>query len=346
MATEKKLTTAQQLNFKDDFSMLRGNVNGARLVYLDSSATSLKPQKVVDKVVEFYTEFTSNVARGDSLLSEITTLAFEDVRSKVADYIGANYHEIVFTMNASDALNKIPLMLKLSQNDRVITTLLEHHSNYLPWITRCNATVVDLNERYDIDIDYLVKNLSSDIKLVAVTMGSNVTGNLQQVEEIVALCRSMKIPVVVDATQVVGHKRINVKELGCDFLVFSAHKMLGPSGVGVLYINDNISDKLCPAFYGGGMVAKIDKEITFKTSPFCFETGTPAIENVLGFGAALDYLVDIGIDKIEHILCELNDYAYEKGSRLLSFFYICQEERTNEFIEIAISMIKSTLGLL
>lgn len=293
----------------NDFPMLSRNVNGTRLVYLDSAATSLKPNKVISKINNFYNSSTSNVYRGTSVLSEETTLEFNEVRCKVADFIGANHQEVIFTSGATDSINKLSLMLGLKENDVVLTTLLEHHSNFLPWQCRAKTKIIKLDINGNIDIDNLERAIDGNTKLVAFSFASNVTGNIQDVRKIVEVCKKHSVLSLVDATQAAGHISFNVKDIDCDFLVFSAHKMLGPSGVGVLYVHNRNFPNLLPAFYGGGMVDKITgSEVKYKVPPFCFESGTPNIEGVLGFGGAIDYINEIGLHNVHKYLEEIDSY--------------------------------------
>lgn len=311
---------------KDDFPILSKTINGSRIVYLDSSATSLKPKTVLSKISDFYNNTTSNAYRGTSVLAESVTLALTDVRTKVADFIGANHQEIIFTSNATDAINKLSLMLNLKKEDEVLTTVLEHHSNFLPWLARASVKVVGLDENGDIDIGQLESMITSDTKLVTCSFVSNVMGNIQNVYRIIEICKKHSVLSLIDATQMAGHKPFNVKDMDCDFLVFSAHKMLGPSGVGVLYVHNRNFKNLTPAFYGGGMVDKITQsDIKYKAPPYCFEAGTPNIENLLGLGAAVDYINNVGIENISKYMDEIDEYLVsrmQKHSKIVFPFCI------------------------
>lgn len=301
------------MNVNGDFPILKSS-NNKNLIYLDSAATTLKPQKVIDTVNEFYNELTSNVFRGAHVNSEKVSIKFDNVRKKVAYYINANYEEIIFTHNATDAINKLSEMLDIKDDDIIVNSILEHHSNYLPWRMKGKLISVGIDSRGNIDINELKDILDkNNVKLVAITMVSNVTGNVQPIKQIVSLCKEKGVLTLVDASQAVSHMKISVKDVGCDFMAFSGHKMLSPSGVGVLYVSKGQIDSLSIPQFGGGMVDKItDSSIKYKSAPYCFEAGTPAIESVLGLGAAIDYINSIGIENIEKHMFELSDYFIEK----------------------------------
>lgn len=311
---------------KDKFPLLRNSKN---LIYFDNSGTTLKPQKVLDAITEVYNQYTSNVFRGEHRMAERASIALEEVRSKAAEFIGANYDEIIFTSNATDSINKVSIMMGINKTDKIMASILEHHSNYLPWTLKGECILVDIDEKGIINLEHIRKLLKKKIRLAAVTMASNVTGNIQPVKEIVKLCHEYGTCVLVDATQMVAHKKINVKDLDCDYLVFSAHKMFGPSGVGVLYAKSEILEQLSPCVYGGGMVNQVNQEgITFKEVPYCFEAGTPPIENIIGFGAAIDFIREVGMEQIAKYENELNDYAKEQLEQLDMLeipFMICDE---------------------
>lgn len=300
------------MNITKDFPML----SSTNIVYLDNASTTFKPYKVINSVNEFYSSHTSNAFRGEHQLSEKTNMKIRKVRSLAATNINAAYEEIIFTHNCTDSINMLASMLGLKETDKVLCSILEHHSNLLPWKGKCRVQEIDVKEGF-IDLDLFKEHLTNDVKLAAITLVSNVTGNIQPVQEVIELCKKKNILTLVDASQAIGHIKVDVKELDCDFLVFSAHKMLGPSGVGVLYGKKECLETLKPSRYGGGMVNQITAEKTFyKEIPHCFESGTPAIENIIGFGAALEYIMQIGIENIHNYLDELNIYMFEKLNAL------------------------------
>lgn len=301
-------------NTVKDFPLINKNKN---IIYMDSAATTLKPQKVVDSICDFYYSYTSNVFRGVHPFSEKASMNFEDTRRLVSSYINALPEEIIFTQNCTDSINLLKNLLNLNKNDIVINSILEHHSNYLPWLKSTTLLTVNIDDNGMIDINEILKKITKNTKLIAITYASNVTGNIQPVEDIIKICKENNILSLIDATQAIAHIQIDVKKIDCDFMAFSAHKMLGPSGVGVLYIKDEIIHSLKPFKFGGGMVNQvIGNEIIVKDPPYCFEAGTPAIENVIAFGESIKYIIQKGIENISLYLKEINQYAFGKLKNL------------------------------
>ncbi|MDR1627788.1 MAG: cysteine desulfurase [Oscillospiraceae bacterium] len=318
-------------NTVKDFPLINKNQN---VIYMDSAATTLKPQKVIDAVNDFYCSYTSNVFRGDHLFSERASMNFENTRRLVSSYINALPNEIIFTQNCTDSINLLKNLLNLTKSDVVISSILEHHSNYLPWLMNTNLLTVNIDNDGMINVDEILQKINKNTKLIAFTYVSNVTGNIQPIEDIIKICKENNILSLIDATQAVAHKPIDVKKIDCDFLAFSAHKMLGPSGVGVLYIKDEIIRSLKPFKLGGGMVDQVDRsEVIFKDPPHCFEAGTPAIENVIGFGAAIEYIMQKGIENVSLYLEGLNRYALAKLKNLdfIRFPFIIAEKHIPVF---------------
>lgn len=295
--------------------------NHPDLVYLDTSATSLKPRCVLDKMEEYYSNYGVNIHRGVYKLSYLATDEYDIAREKVAKFINAKFNEIVFKRNVSEALNFVALTYGekyLQKGDVVITSELEHHSSVLPWMKLCErkgATLryVPLDKEGRITIDNFKKVLDENVKVVALTYVSNVMGYITPIKEIIDLAHQMNAKVVVDAAQAVAHFKVDVKDLDCDFLAFSSHKMMGPTGVGVLYGKKEILKTLDPLEYGGDMNDEVFlDDVTVKEIPYCFETGTPAIAEVLGLGKAIDFIEEIGFENIQKHCNELNEYAKEK----------------------------------
>lgn len=283
------------------------------LVYFDNAGTTLKPDLVVNAINEFYTSYTSNIFRGTHRISEIASMKYTKVRSLIALYVNANYDEIIFTYNCTDSINMLAQMLNLKPEDKVICSILEHHSNYLPWGNYCNVIPIGVDKKGILKLDELEQNLDSGVKVVTLTMASNVTGNVQPIEQAVNLCKKKNVLLVLDASQMIGHRKIDVKRMDVDFMVFSAHKMMGPSGVGILYGRAEQLNKLKPARFGGGMVNRItDAEVLYKEIPYCFESGTPAIENVIGYGGALEFVMETGIENIAQYMERINRYMYRR----------------------------------
>lgn len=303
---------------RKDFPIYQNNKD---MVYLDNAATVLKPKKVLDKMNEYYTHFGVNIHRGVYKLSYLATKAYEEGRQKVADFINASFEEIVYFKNASEALNFVALSwgeTNIKEGDEIITSELEHHSSVLPWqqlALRKKAVLryLKLDSKGRITIDALKSVLNEKTKVIALTLVSNVFGYITPIEELIKEARKYNSLVVVDAAQGIAHLPIDVKKMDCDFLAFSAHKALGPTGLGVLYGKKDIFKKLKPLFYGGDMIDNVELyDSSYREMPYRFEVGTPAIAEIIGLGYALDYLKDIGLDNIKKHEQELTKYALEK----------------------------------
>lgn len=307
---------------RKDFPMIQNNPD---LVYLDSAATSLKPQCVVDAVVDFYSKHTSNVHRGDYRVAEINDKLYDGTRNLVAELIHCDKDEVVYTHNVSHSLNQIAFGLKpmLKKGDTVLITYAEHASNVLPWFALqkeigINIEYIETDEEANITIDTFKKAMHEGVKVVSVAEVTNVLGSIQPIKEMCEIAHSYGAYMIVDGAQSVPHMKVDVKDLDVDFLGFSAHKMCGPSGVGILYGKKKLLDAMEPVFYGGDMNARFNKdgEMLLKDTPVKFEAGTPNIEGVIGTGAAIQYLLSIGLDNIHEYEKELRAYAIEKLSQL------------------------------
>lgn len=307
---------------RKDFPMIQNNPD---LVYLDSAATSLKPQCVIDAVVDFYTKHTSNVHRGDYRVAEINDKLYDGTRNLVAELIHCDKDEVVYTHNVSHSLNQIAFGLKpmLKKGDTVLITYAEHASNVLPWFALqkeigINIEYIETDEEANITIDTFKKAMHEGVKVVSVAEVTNVLGSIQPIKEMCEIAHSYGAYMIVDGAQSVPHMKVDVKDLDVDFLGFSAHKMCGPSGVGILYGKKKLLDAMEPVFYGGDMNARFNKdgEMLLKDTPVKFEAGTPNIEGVIGTGAAIQYLLSIGLDNIHEYEKELRVYAIEKLSQL------------------------------
>jgi len=294
-------------NFIKDFPILKRKINGHPLVYLDNASTSQKPLLVLQALQNFYLHSNANIHRGIHTLSQEATAQYENVRIKTADFIKAKPEEIIFTKNATEALNCVAVSWgrkNIKKGDEIIVSALEHHANLVPWQELAKEKgaalrIIPLTDDYLLDLKAYEKLLSSKTKLVCVTSESNVTGTIVPVGKIVSLAHKFGAKAVVDAAQTVGHNPVNVKKIDCDFLAFSAHKMLGPTGVGVLYIKQSLIDDMVPHLYGGDMVETVgQEEATYHRGYMKFEAGTPNIADVVAFGAALDYLQSVGMKNI------------------------------------------------
>lgn len=309
------------MNVRDDFPIFKQKINGKPLVYLDSTATSLKPRSVIDAVSDYYQNYSANVFRGIYPISEKATEAYEGSRQKVADFINANSaDEVIFTKNTSESINLVAyswVRLNLAGGDEIVTTIMEHHSNFVPWQQlaqqkKLKFKIWNINAQGELDLDDLDKLITRKTKLLAITAASNVLGTINPIKQIVKKVKKMNpsILVLVDAAQSAPHMAVDVRSLGADFAAFSSHKMLGPTGVGVLWGKLELLNSMNPFLYGGEMISEVhvDKTI-FKSSPHRYEAGTPHIAGVIGLGAAVDYLSHLGMDKVRAHEIEITDYA-------------------------------------
>ena len=308
---------------RSDFPILERTSRGKPLVYLDTAASAQKPRAVIDAIRDFYENHYANIHRGVYQLSEQATRMHEEAREKVATFLGAaESDEIVFTRNATESINLVAQTFGRTQvgaGDEVLITTLEHHANIVPWQMLCEEKgarlrVVPINDAGEIEMDAFEAMLSDRTRIVAASHVSNALGSINPVREIVGLAHDRGIPVLLDGAQAVPRFAVDVRELACDFYVFSGHKLYGPSGVGVLYGRAELLDAMPPYQTGGDMIETVSFEkSTFKPAPYKFEAGTPAIESSVGLGAAIDYLTGLGMDAVEQHEAELTAY----GTRLL-----------------------------
>lgn len=313
---------------RKDFPILERRIKGGhRLIYLDNAATTQKPKVVIDAITNYYTSYNSNIHRAVHQLAEEATSAYEEVRQKVAKLINAqSVEEIVFTKNATESINLVAnswAKQKLTKGDKVLTSEIEHHSNIVPWqliAGEVGASVSYLNVRDDglIDLDgYLSRVSDPSLKLVSISQMSNVLGSILPVRDMIKLAHERNIPVMIDAAQSVPHMKVDVQDLDCDFMAFSAHKMLGPTGVGILFAKRELLEEMPPFIGGGDMIKEVHKDHTiFNDLPYKFEAGTPNIADVIGFGADIDYLNDLGFKNIREHEIEITRYALERMSEV------------------------------
>lgn len=306
---------------KQDFPILQRRINGKRLVYLDNAATSQRPLPVIKAIENFQTKHNANVLRGLHTLSEEASELYEKARETVAKFIGANTEEIVFVRNTTEAINLVSqawAAKNIGQDKEILTTVMEHHSNLLPW-QQLGLTVrfADVTDEGVLDMRDLANKLSKKTRLVAVGHMSNMTGTINPVEEIVRLARKVKSRVLVDAAQSVQHLGVDVKKIGCDWLAFSGHKMLGPMGIGGLYIKRERQQEMGPWLTGGGMISEVylDKPAVWARGVEKWEAGTPNVEGAIGLAAACDYHNQLGMVNIRQHEKELTAYALKKLSR-------------------------------
>ena len=319
--------TINSQKIREDFPALHQTVNGHPLVYLDNAATSQKPHAVIDSLVHYYECDNSNVHRGIHELSNRATAAFEAARTRVSRFINApSADEIVFTRGTTEGINLVAAAWgnsNLKPGDQILLTEMEHHSNIVPWqllAERTGAELVYLPVTGDdglLDLDRLDQLLTSQVKLFAMVHISNTLGTVNPVAELCARARHLGVTTLVDAAQSVGHMPVDVQQIDCDFLVFSGHKLCGPTGIGVLYGRSELLNAMPPYQGGGDMILSVDfHQTSYKQAPHKFEAGTPDISGPIAMHAAMDYLEGIGLESIWQHDQELASYAYERLSEL------------------------------
>ena len=307
-------------NIKKDFPIFERDINGNKLTYLDSGATSQKPNSVIDKMTEIYKFNNANVHRGTYVLSAETTQEYESVRSKFQSFLNASESdEIIFTKGTTEALNFLANSIAnkfMSEGDEIILSEIEHHANIIPWQMvaekyKLSIKYVKVNEDFSLDLDDLSSKLSSKTKVVSIVGESNLSGMLPDIKEINNLVRAnSEALLIIDGAQLVPHRKVDVQDLGIDFLVFSGHKMLGPTGIGVVWGKKELLNSLDPVYGGGDMIEEVHYDkATWAPVPHKFEAGTPPYVEAIGLGAAVDYLQDLGMSEVEKHSDELRKYG-------------------------------------
>lgn len=306
------------MDIKKDFPILRNK----NIAYLDSAATTQKPIQVINAINEFYNNYNANPHRGAYSLSVEATNIYENTRAKVAKFINAKHaEEIIFSKNATESLNLLAYSYgldNLKKDDEIVLSIMEHHSNLVPWqkvskITKSNLKYMYINDEFEIPDEEIEKKITPATKIVGITHVSNVLGTINNVQKIIKRAHKVGAVVILDASQSIPHIKIDVQELDTDFLVFSGHKMLAPLGVGVLYGKRELLNKMNPFLMGGDMIEYVyEQETTFAPLPNKFEAGTQNVEGVMGLGVAIDYIENIGYENIKKIDDELTSYANKK----------------------------------
>ncbi|MEL0008595.1 MAG: cysteine desulfurase [Flammeovirgaceae bacterium] len=304
---------------RDDFPILKSRINNHQLVYFDNAATTQKPQSVIDGISNYYKSYNANIHRGIHSLAEKATEEFEETRSLVKEFINASSeNEIIFTRGTTEGINLISSSLSkfyFNEGDEIIISEMEHHSNIVPWQMiadekKLNLKVINVSENGEIDMDHFKSLISEKTKLVSIVFISNTLGTINPVKKIIEKCKENNILSVVDGAQSSAHKKIDVTDLNCDFYVFSAHKMYGPTGVGVVYGKEEILEKMPPYMGGGEMIKDVSfSNTSYNNLPYKFEAGTPNIGDVIGFKEAINYIKNIGIDNIETYEISLKKYT-------------------------------------
>ena len=310
------------MDYKKDFPIL----NNSDIAYLDSGATTQKPKYVIDAIDEFYKKYNANPHRGAYELSIEATEKYESTRAKIAKFINARFpEEIIFSKNASESLNLIAYsygLENLKPGDEIVISIMEHHSNLVPWqyvAKKTGATLkyMYINENFELSKQEVENKITEKSKIVGITNVSNVLGTVNNVKEIIAYAHKKGAVAVLDASQSIPHMKIDVADLNPDFMVFSGHKMLAPLGIGVLYGRRDILNKMNPFLMGGDMIEYVyEQDTTFAPLPNKFEAGTQNVGGVVGLGAAIDYINSIGYDKIEELENEVVSYAREELAKL------------------------------
>ena len=315
-------------SLRNDFPVLKRKVrDGKKLVYLDNAATTQKPIQVIDAISDYYKNNNSNIHRAVHALAEESTEAFEQTRDKVAEFLNIkNSQEIIFVKGTTEAINLVANAWgrdNVKEGDIIVTTEYEHHSNIVPWqlLTqdkKAQLKYIDIDDNGELMIDQLDEYLSTGkVKLVAFSHVSNVLGTITPAKEIISKCKNAGVKTLIDGAQAVPHMKVDLTELDCDFYAFSAHKMLGPTGVGVLWAKKEILEKMTPYQSGGDMIREVHKyETTWNDLPYKFEAGTPNIADVIGFKTAIEYLQKIGMENIRNHELELTKYALEQMEKV------------------------------
>lgn len=313
---------------KKDFPILHRTVrDGKPLVYLDNASTTQKPIQVIDAITDFYSNHNANIHRAVYALAEEATEAYESSRDKVAKFLNIkNREEIIFVRGTTEGINLVAYTWGrkyIREGDIIVTTEYEHHSNIVPWqllAKEKNAKIeyIGVNDNGELLLDQLDSYLETGkVKLVAFSQMSNVLGTITNTKEIINKCKKAGVKTLIDGAQSVPHMKVDLEKLDCDFFAFSAHKMLGPTGVGVLWVRKDVLETMDPFHGGGDMIREVHKyETTWNDLPYKFEAGTPSIADVIGFGAAIDYLTTIGMDTIRNHEIGLTKYALEKMSKV------------------------------
>jgi len=311
--------------YREDFPILKRKIKNNDLIFFDNGATTQKPIQVIDAISDYYKNYNSNIHRSVYTLGDESEKIYEESKHLVKEFINANSHEeIIYTSGTTESMNFIARIIEqdVEDGDEIILTYMEHHANLVPWqqlAIRKNLTLrfLDLDELGRININQLKELINDKTKIVSICHASNVLGNINPVYEIGSLLKDKDIYFVVDAAQSVPHMKIDVDKMNCDFLAFSAHKMCGPTGIGVLYGKKNLLEKFDPVEFGGGMIGVVEEKLsTWAILPDKFEAGTPLLAEAAGLGATIKYLENIGLDNIESYTKELTKYLYDELSKI------------------------------
>ena len=315
-------------NLRNDFPILKRTVrDNKRLVYLDNASTTQKPNQVIDAITDYYQNHNANIHRAVYALAEESTEAYESARDKIANFVNVkNRQELIFVRGTTEAINLVAYAWgrpHINEGDIIVTTEYEHHSNIVPWqlLTqekRAKLEYIGMDDNGELNLDDLDKYLATGkVKLVTFSLMSNVLGTITDAKKIIEKCKAAGVLTLIDGAQAVPHMKVDLDTLGCDFFAFSGHKMLAPTGVGILWVRKSVLQTMNPFHGGGDMIREVHKyETTWNDLPYKFEAGTPNIADVIGFGAAIDYLTKIGMDNVRQHEIELTTYAMEKFAKI------------------------------
>jgi len=307
------------VKIRDQFPILNKKINNHQLVYFDNAATTQKPKKVINAINEYYSEYNANIHRGIHTLAEKATNEYEKTRKSVSQFINSKSEkEIIFTRGTTEGINLIASSFVknfLKKEDEIIISEMEHHSNIVPWQMICEENgivlkTINVLENGEIDLDNFKELINDKTKFLSIVHTSNTLGTVNPIKQIIEICKKNNITTMIDGAQASAHSKINVQDLNCDFFVLSAHKMYGPTGVGIVYGKEEILEKMPPYMGGGEMIKEVNfQKTTYNELPYKFEAGTPNIGDVIGFNKALSFINDIGFDNISSYEKKLKDYA-------------------------------------
>ena len=333
---------------REEFPILDQKINGEDLIYLDNAASTQKPKAVINAIKDYYENDHSNVHRGVHTLSVRATEAYENARLKVTEFLNSpNNHQIIFTKGTTDSINLIATSITslINENDEILITAMEHHSNIVPWQELCKRTgavlkIIPINENGEILIDDYKDMVSAKTKLISVVHLSNTLGTINPIEDIIKIAKSHDVITVIDGAQAAGHLPIDVQKLDCDFYLFSGHKIFGPTGIGVLYGKEEILNRIDPYQYGGEMILKVTfEETTYNSLPHKFEAGTPNIAGAVGIGASIDFINSLDRDLCHEYEMSLHDYALNQLEQIDGIRIIGKSSHKSAIISFVIDGI-------
>ena len=314
------LMEESSLNLKNDFPIFKNN----NIIYLDNASTTQKPKQVIDAMVNYYEYYNANVHRAIYKIAEKSTLEYENARKIISNFINSKTNEIVFTKSTTESINIVAnsMSREINEGDEIIISEMEHHSNIIPWLDlkkhkKIIVNYIPLEEDGTLNLEKLNSIITSKTKLISVTHMSNVIGTINPVEKIIKIARKNNIRVLIDAAQSISHLNIDVKKMDCDYLVFSGHKIMGPTGIGVLFCKEKILENTNPLLYGGHMIKEVTlKDYTYNEIPWKFEAGTPNIAQAIGLGVAIKYLQKLDKDVMNLRMKKLTNYCIKKLSTI------------------------------